>query len=153
MEQSEFLDRLEALLVPHDYARRITKNVAPAWRVFSKGPYLFAAVPYREVPEGDFDNAFVKSEIRKAIFALPLIAEKGLFLLYYGPSTDWQPNKELHKVDRTGLRPIIMQSIHYIDSKSGANFNSRTAWGPIKFGFCGRVIEKIEGLCDETQVR
>ena len=91
-----------------------------------------------------------KTEMRKAVLAVPVISEKGLFLLYHGPSSEWQANKELHKVDKTALRPIIMQSIHYVDFCSGANYNSRTAWGPIKFGFCGKVIEEIEQLCAET---
>lgn len=150
MEPSEFLDRLESRLVPHDYHKRITKGVPDAWRLFRKGSYLFAAVPYSEVPDGDFCNSYVKSEVRKIVWALPVIAEKGLFLLHYGPSGEWQANKELHKVDKTALRPIIMQSIHYVDPNSGANYNSRTAWGPIKFGFCGNVIEKIEQLLAES---
>ena len=150
MEQSEFLDRLESRLVPHDYRKRITKDVPDAWRVYRKGSYLFAAVPYSEVPDGDFGNTYVKSEVRKIVFALPVIAEKGLFLLHYGPSAEWHANKELHKVDKTALRPIIMQSIHYADPESGESYNSRTAWGPIKFGFCGTVIEKVEQLLAES---
>ena len=149
MQSSEFLDRLESLLVPHDYRKRIVRDVPDAWRVYRKGAYLLAAVPYSEVPEGDYSNTYVKNEIKKIVFALPLVAEKGLFLLHYGPATAWDAHKQLHKVDKTALRPVIMQSIHYVDPESGTNYNSRTAWGPIKFGFCGKVIEKIENVCAE----
>ena len=149
MQSSEFLDRLESLLVPHDYRKRITKNVPDTWRLYRKGAYIFSAVPYSAVPEGDYGNKYVKNEIKKIVFALPVVAEKGLFLLHYGVAAEWEPHKEHHMVDKTALRPIIMQSIQYVDPETGANYNSRTAWGPIKFGFCGKVIEKIEQLCAE----
>jgi hypothetical protein len=150
MQSAEFLDRLETRLVPHDYRKRLTKDVREGWRVYRKGAYLFAAVPYSEIPEADYGNSYVKGEIRKLVLALPVIAEKGLFLLYYGASAAWESHKELHRVDKTALRPVIMQSIHYVDPETGANYNTRTAWGPVKFGFCGQVIEKIEQLCSEA---
>ena len=68
--------------------------------------------------------------------------------MLHGPEATWDAHAAHHKVDKTALRPIIMQSIHYVDTETGANDNSRTAWGPIKFGFCGKVIAKIEGLCE-----
>jgi hypothetical protein len=148
LDSFDFLNMLDAMLVPSDYSRKIIENVPVEWRFYRKGAYIFAAVPYSSVPEHDYRNDYVKSEIRKLLFALPFIAEKGLFLLYYGPVADWEPHRERHKVDKTALRPIIMQSIHYVDPETGANYNSRTAWGPIKFGFCGTVIEKIERLCE-----
>jgi|GEM_PF-6556535 len=149
MDSSNFLNRIEALLVPSDYSKKIIENVPDGWRFYRKGAYIFAAVPYATVPKGDYSNTYVKTEIRKLIFAFPFFAEKGLFLLYYGSVGDWKPHRELHKVDKTALRPVIMQSIHYVDPETGDNFNSRTAWGPIKFGFCGKVIEKIERFCGE----
>jgi len=149
MQPTDFLDRLDALLVPLEYRRRITKGVSDQWRVYRKGAYLFVAVPYSEVPSSDYENGYVKSEIRKIVFAVPLVAEKGLFLLHYGPEARWTAHKERHKVDKTALRPIIMQSIHFVDPESGANYNSRTAWGPIKFGFCTGVIDRIERFCGE----
>ena len=149
MHSDEFLDQLDSLLVPSEYRTKITKNVPSAWRFYRKGAYIFAAVPYSELPQRDYGNAYVKAEIRKIVFAFPMIAEKGLFLLHYGPSADWDSHKQHHRVDKTALRPIIMQSIHYVDPETGANDNSRTAWGPIKFGFCSEVITKIESFCGE----
>ena len=148
LESSDFLNRLEAALVPSDYRKKIVENVPAGWRFYRKGAYLFAAVPYASVPRRDYGNAYVKSEIRKLVFALPFIAEKGLFLLYHGAVAEWEPHREKHKVDKTALRPIILQSIHYVDPETGDHYNSRTAWGPIQFGFCGTVIEKIERLCE-----
>jgi len=147
MKTHEFLDRVEAALVPHHYRKRLTKNVPESWRFYRKGAYVFAAVPYSEIPEGDYGNAYVKGGVKKIVFTLPVLAEKGLFLLLHGPVSDWEPHKEHHRVDKTALRPVIMQSIHYVDAETGSSFNSRTAWGPVKFGFCGRVIEDIELLC------
>jgi hypothetical protein len=149
MDPETFLDQIDALLVPNDYRKKIIQNVPDGWRFYRNGAYVFAAVPYSSVPAGDYSNAYVKREIRKFVFAFPFFAEKGLFLLYYGPVGDWGPHRELHKVDRLGLRPIIMQSIHYVDPETGDNYNSRTAWGPIKFGFCSTVIDKIERFCAE----
>ena len=149
MKPLDFLNGIEAALVPSDYKKKLTENIPNGWRAFRKGSYLFAAVPYSSVPPGDYGNAYVKAEIRKLVFALPVIAEKGLFLLYYGPAGGWKPHQERHRVDKTALRPIILQSIHYVDPETGANYNSRTAWGPIKFGFCSTVIEKIERSCQE----
>ena len=149
MESAEFLDRLESLLVPNEYRKRITRNVPQTWRFYRKGAYIFAAVPYSEVPPADYGNTYVKRVVKSIVFALPVVAEKGLFLLHYGAAADWEPHKEKHRVDKTALRPIILQSIHYVDPASGANCNSRTAWGPIKFGFCGQVIQKIERLCTQ----
>ena len=62
--------------------------------------YIFAAVPYSSVPRGDYGNAYVKAEIRKILFAFPFFAEKGLFLLYYGPVGDWKPF-ETNQADST----------------------------------------------------
>jgi len=150
MPPTEFLDRIEQLLLPADYRRKLTRHVPEDWRVYRKGSYLFAAVPYASVPEGDYGNLFVKRRIREIVLAIPFLAEKGLFLMYYGPAKAWRPHHADHRVDRTGLRPVIMQSIQFVDPESGETINSRTAWGPIKFGFCGKVIEKIERLCDEV---
>jgi hypothetical protein len=147
MDSSDFLNQIDALLVPSDYRNKLVENVPDGWRFYRKGAYIFAAAPYARVPAGDYGNAYVKFEIRKRMFAFPFFAEKGLFLLYYGPVADWRRHRELHKVDRTALRPIITQSIHYADPETGENYNSRTAWGPVKFGFCGKVIEKIERFC------
>ena len=111
MLSGEFLDQLDSLLVPSEYRARITKRVPSAWRFYRKGAYIFAAVPYSELPQRDYSNAYVKAEIKKIVFAFPIFAEKGLFLLYYGPSSDWDSHKQHHRVDKTALRPIIMQSI------------------------------------------
>ncbi len=151
MDSSAFLNRIDELLVPSDYSKKLVENVPDNWRFYCKGAYIFTAVPYGSVPTSDYSNTYVKTEIRKRLFAFPFFAEKGLFLLYYGPVADWQRHRELHKVDKTALRPIIMQSIHYVDPETGDNYNSRTAWGPIKFGFCRKVIEKIERFCAEVR--
>lgn len=84
------------------------------------------------------------------MLCLPLILEKGLFLVYYGSSDSWKNEVPKFKVDKTGLHLVILQSIHFVDPETGDNINKRTSWGPIKFGFCGKVIEDIENLCKIT---
>jgi hypothetical protein len=147
MGASDFLDRLDALLVPSEYRTKLD-DLPAGWRLYRKGAYLFAAVPYAGVPDGDYGNAYVKAEIRKRVFAWPFVAEKGLFLLYYGAAAEWGPHRKRHRVDRTALRPIIAQAIHFVDPETGDNYNSRTAWGPIRFGFARSVVDKIERLCE-----
>lgn len=101
MDSSAFLNRIDELLVPSDYSKKLVENVPDNWRFYCKGAYIFTAVPYGSVPTSDYSNTYVKTEIRKRLFAFPFFAEKGLFLLYYGPVADWQRHRELHKVDKT----------------------------------------------------
>jgi hypothetical protein len=148
METSAFLDRLDALLVPSEYRTKVGGDLPPGWRLYRKGAYLFAAVPYTGVPKGDYANARVKAEVRRRVLALPLVAEKGLFLLYYGAAADWGPHRERHRVDATALRPVITQAVHFVDPLTGDHFSRRSAWGPVRFGFAGPVVGKVERLCE-----
>lgn len=138
------LDQLTDLLLPSEYKIKITKNVPEEWLLLKKGAYLFAAVPFSEIPEGDFGSKYVKTKIRSITKAFPIFAEKGLFLLYYGNESSWERISEKFRVDKTGLRPVILQSVHFLDPETGKNINTRTHWGPVKFGFCGGVIARIE---------
>ena len=149
MKPESFLDLLEGLLVPSEYGEKIVEAVPKGWRFYRKGAYIFAAVPYDEPSVGDYKNSYVKTAIRKIVFAMPLFAEKGLFLLHYGPEEAWGKHASLHQVDKTALRPIIMQSSHFVDAETGANLNSRTSWGPVKFGFSSGVIAKVESACSQ----
>lgn len=152
MKPGEFLDRIESLLVPSQYTTKLVAAVPDGWRVYRKGAYMFAAVPYSDVPAGDYGNAHVKSALGKMVFAFPFFAEKGLFLLHHGPQDSWKKHAAQHRVDRTALRPIITQSIHFVDTETGVNVNSRTQWGPVKFGFCGGVIDLVETACNDITI-
>lgn len=55
------------------------------------------------------------------------------------------------KVDKTALRPIILQNINFIDPACGESFNIRTSWGSLKFGFSGKVIEAIEFIGEQIR--
>ncbi len=138
------LDELKNLLLPSEYRKQLDKNVPEAWLVLRKGAYLFAAVPFTEAPNEDYGSIYVKDKIRKIVTAWPIIAEKGLFLLYYGNVGEWNDHKDKFKVDKTALRPVILQSVHFLDPETGDNYNIRTNWGPVKFGFCDGVIGRIE---------
>jgi hypothetical protein len=147
MNSETFLSNIKDLLLPAEYSSEITKNVPEDWLFLKKGSYILVAAPYDQIPEDDYSNKYIKSKIKEILFCFPLFAEKGLFLIYYGSSDQWDKAKESHRVDRTGLKPIILQSFHFIDPNTGENYNSRTRWGPVKFGFCGKVIEKVESYC------
>ena len=144
------LDELKDLLLPSEYKKQLDKNVPEGWLVLRKGAYLFAAVPFSEIPNDDYDSIYVKNKIRKMVTAWPFFAEKGLFLLYYGNINDWNSHKEKFKVDKTALKPVILQSVHFLDPKTGNNYNTRTNWGPIKFGFCGGVVGRIEAKFEKN---
>lgn len=98
----------------------------------------------------DYDSKVARGVVKKAVFAFPIISEKGLFLVYYGKREVWSAVAHKFKVDMTGLRPVILQSIHFVDSETGDNVNSQTRWGPVRFGFCDKVIETIELICNRT---
>lgn len=138
------LEQLQKLLLPSEYKTQLTENVPESWLLLKKGAYLFVAVPFIEIPEGDFGSVYVKKKIKALTKAFPFFNEKGLFLLYYGAESEWGSISKKFTVDKTGLRPVILQSVHFLDPNSNKNINTRTHWGPIKFGFCSGVIDRIE---------
>ena len=144
-----FLQELKELLMPSEYKKQLQQNVPERWLVLKKGAYIFAAVPFTD--SSDFGSKQVKKQIRNITIAWPIVAEKGLFLLYYGDKSKWEACKDNFKVDKTALRPVILQSVHFLDPKTGENYNTRTNWGPIKFGFCGGVIQKIQDNYSSSQ--
>jgi len=146
MNPKDFKKELMIQLMPSKYKSVLEKGVPASWLVLKKGAYAFACVPFSEVPADDYRNGYVKSILKKALKAFPVILEKGVFILYYGPGNNWENISSDFKVDKTGLRPVIVQAVHFFDPETGENVNSRTSWGPVKFGFCGPTIEKIEAF-------
>jgi len=147
METRQFLEELETLLVPTEYTQVLKKNVPDGCLFLKKGAYVFLAMPFDHVPDNDFTSNMARSIVRTVTFSFPIIAEKGLFLLYFGAQSKWEKGTRNFRVDKTGLRPVILQSIHFVDPATGFNINSRTHWGPIRFGFCRGVIGRIEEFC------
>lgn len=144
MNNPLFLSKLKSLLLPRHYTRDLSAKVSADQLLLKKGSYVFLAIPFSQVPQGDYRSATAKGIVRVNMLAWPVIAEKGLFLLYYGPQTEWAEHTAKFRVDKTALRPVILQSIHFLDPSTGACVNSRTHWGPIPFGFCGGVIKDLE---------
>ncbi len=107
--------------------------------------------PFGAVPENDFGSQTAKRKLRSVMTCMPVLLEKGLFLIYYGSRDRWCETWSRFTVDKTALRPVILQSIHFIDPDTGENVNSRTHWGPLKFGFCGNLIQDIESLAQRIQ--
>ncbi len=150
MNADKFIDKLKLEMVPAHYSKDFSERVGLGRLLFRKGAYLFLALPFEEVPCDDYNSDMARGVVKKAVFSFPIIAEKSLFLVYYGKREVWSEVAHKFKVDMTGLRSVILQSIHFVDSETGDNVNSQTGWGPIKFGLCGKVIETIELMCNHT---
>ncbi len=147
MNYDLFLTRLRSAMLPSHYQKDLSEKLGNGCLLLSKPLYVFLAMPYSAVPTNDYGGAYAKQLVRGAMLCLPVILEKGLFLVYYGSSDAWKNEVPKFNVDKTGLHIVILQSIHFIDPETGDNTNVRTSWGPLKVGFCGRVIEDIENLC------
>ncbi|MFM7181076.1 MAG: hypothetical protein ACKO2G_06390 [Verrucomicrobiales bacterium] len=147
----ELLQRLRSSVLPKHYRSDLSANMPNGYLVFKKGAYVSMTMPFRDVPPGDFGSKAAKSLIRSRLTCFPFFMEKGLFLIYYGDEQSWMPVAKSFTVDKTALRPVILQSIHFIDPNTGTNLNSRTHWGPLKFGFCGGLIADIESMAKDIQ--
>lgn len=121
--------------------------------ILRDGRYLFCCLPLEQVDLNDTHNKAIKAQLAKTFKAFPVIREFGLFLHIYGPVARWKEVSKMITVDKTALRPIIVQNVNFIDPETGDVFNNRTAWGPVKFGFCGKVIETIEAVANELKSR
>jgi hypothetical protein len=151
MNYDLFLSKLKSTMLSHHYRSDLSEKVGNGCLLLSKPvDYVFLAMPYSTIPKNDYRSSYARKVVRNAMLCIPLILEKGLFLVYYGSSDLWKNEVPKFKVDKTGLHIIILQSIHFVDPETGDNINKRTSWGPIKFGFCGEVIKEIERLCKIT---
>jgi len=146
MTPEDFRNELIKQLIPFKYKSVVTKGVPESWLVLKKGSYALACIPYSEIEADDHRNIRAKRILQKALHAFPIFMEKGVFILYYGEHEDWGVNYENFKVDKTAMRPIIVQAVHFFDIDTGENTRTRTSWGPVKFGFCGPTIERIEEI-------
>ena len=146
MTPEEFRNELIEQLIPFKYKSVVTNGIPKSWLVMKKGSYAVACIPYSELEIDDYKNEYAKRILRKALHAFPIIMEKGVFILYHGEYENWAADYKNFKVDKTALRPVIVQAVHFFDIRTGENANTRTSWGPIKFGFCGPTIERIEEI-------
>ncbi len=133
-------------LIPSKYKKVVKKDIPESWLLLQKGSYFFVCFPFSEIDPSDYGNSYVKKTIEKRMKAKTFFSEKGVFILYYGPISDWIGCYQKFQVDRTALRPVIVQSVHFLDLEIGINFNKRNSWGPLKFGSSGSTIKKIEKL-------
>ena len=144
-------ESLRLHILPKYYRTDLSEKLDEGCMLFRKGSYVCLVMPFDTVPENDFQSKAAKYRIRSVMTCIPVLLEKGLFLIYYGSSTKWRQKTSRFTVNRTALRPVILQSIHFIDPDTGENVNSRTHWGPLKFGFCGNLIQDIESLTRSMQ--
>ncbi len=145
------LHKLQSSVLPRHYRSDLSSKVPDGYLLFRNGAYVSLVMPFSDVPEGDFGSKTAKSLIRSILTCVPFFMEKGLFLIYYGDEQSWGDVAGKFTVDKTALRPVILQSIHFIDPNTGKNVNSRTHWGPLKFGFCGKLIDDIESMAESIQ--
>ena len=153
MTPEDFKNELIGQLVPFKYKSLVTKSVPKSWLVLKKGSYALACIPYSDIEPDDYNNIYAKRVLRKTLHAFPIFMEKGVFILYHGELANWGVNYEKFTVDKTALRPIIVQAVHFFDINTGDNTNTRTSWGPVKFGFCGPTLKKIEEIGDKIKSR
>lgn len=146
MTPDELKKELIDQLIPVKYKKVVTNGFPESWLVLTKGLYVFAFLPFSEIPSDDFGNSHVKKILRKALHAYPILFNRGLFILYFGSSESWSKVYNKFNVDKTGFHSVIVQAVHFFDIDTGQNINTRTSWGPIKFGFCRPTIEKIESI-------
>lgn len=151
MTNSDLLTKLQKTVLPRHYRDDLSTKLEEGYLLFRKGAYVSLVMPFSDVKNGDFGSRKAKSIIRSKMNCIPVIMEKGLFLIYYGDEGKWAGIAHEFTVDKTGLRPVILQSVHFIDPKTGANINSRTHWGPLRFGFCRKLIEDIEVMAKYIQ--
>lgn len=142
---------LQGTVLPRHYRSDLSSKVSDGYLLFRKGAYVALAMPFNDVPEGDYGSKAAKSLIQSILTCVPFFMEKGLFLIYYGDEQRWGSVADKFTVDKTALRPVILQSVHFIDPTTGNNVNSRTHWGPLKFGFCGKLIADIESMAESIQ--
>jgi len=149
MKESEYFIKVKELIYPSFYSKEVFTSDTEF--LLRDGNYVFYCLPAGNVDYSDTNNTAIKKRVRGRIFALPVLLERGLFVHAYGSHDLWRDRAKLLKVDKTALRPIILQNINFIDPSSGELFNNRTAWGIIKFGFCGKVIDAIEALGEQIR--
>ncbi len=147
----DMITQLQNIILPKHYRSDLSAKVPDGYLLFKKGAYVSLVMPFNDVPEGDFGSKSAKTLIRSKMTCVPFLMEKGLFLIYYGDEQMWRNSMGNFTVDKTALRPVILQSIHFLDPQTGANVNSRTHWGPLKFGFCGKLINDIETMAKGIQ--
>lgn len=151
MTPEAYLGHIKAKLHPTMYP--VLVQADEVHFLLRDGRYLFYCLPVEQVDLTDTKSAIVKRRLAKLFRAIPVIREFGLFLHIYGPVSRWlEPSKNV-TVDKTALRPVIVQNVNFIDPDAGDVYNNRTSWGPVQFGFCGRVIEVIESVANEIKNR
>lgn len=151
MTTTSYLELIKSKFYPSMYPK--LSEIGAAHFILRDGRYLFYCLPLKQVDLNDIHNKAIKARLAKTFKAFALFREFGLFLHIYGPVAHWGEASKLVTVDKTALRPIIVQNVNFIDPETGDVFNNRTAWGPIKFGFCGKVIEVIEAVANEIKSR
>lgn len=109
--------------------------------------HLFLAMAFSDVPPGDHRSACAKQMVRSNFRCVPAVWEKGLSVLYYGPISMWGDRCGQFVADKTSMRAVILQSVHFVDPESGANVHIQSRWGPLEFGFCNGLVADIEKLC------
>jgi len=146
MPTNALLNELRRSVLPKHYRKDLSDKLSDGYLLFQKGQYVALAMPFNDVPEGDFSSDTARGIIKSHLTCLFFLMEKGLFLIYHGDEQTWKEKTQLFTVDKSGFHSVILQSIHFIDPATGSNVNSRTHWGPLQFGFCSKLIDDIEAM-------
>ncbi len=143
MTGEDYRQHIRAQLFPEMYPKMVFEDGSGF--LLRDGHYLFLCQPLHDMDLSDLRIRKIKKRVAKEVHAFPMLNAFGLFVHAYGPETGWREPSQHIKVDKTGLHSIILQNINFLDPESGAFYNNRTSWGPLQFGFCGKVVERLEG--------
>jgi hypothetical protein len=138
MTPDELSRAIKAKLHPTPYGR----DVRPS------GPFDFLIMRSSALPGGRYAFAFrrlgadsvretyerSRADARSLTRGVWLFREVGLYLMLCGPQASWHGRTEHAPVDKTGLRRIIVQVVHFVDPETGAEHLNRSHWGPVQFG-------------------
>jgi hypothetical protein len=104
--------------------------------------YAFAVLPWSAVKETSTLLSVSRRATRRWMFTVPFLHQVGLVVV--GPERGWSPIASTATTDRTSLRSVIVQGIHFLDLETGASVVNRSQWGSIRFGHTTGVSKVVE---------
>ncbi len=149
MAIQEFVASIEGRLHPQPYSHRIPTASDAIHLILSVrqgilGRYALAVTSWDRTLDGRAFLAARRRTVRRALAAMWMFREVGLYLVVCGAEQSWRPQAVQMPADRTGLHAVILQAVHLVDLESGQSELNQAAWGPISFGGVDSLAPIIE---------
>ena len=145
-----FCERLKTRLYPRVYRREARKPDSCCLLLVQRhllvSRYALAVYEWESAHDGPTQLRVVRREVAKALWAVPVLAEVGLYLIFCGPHQEWVTQVTSMPADKTGLHRIIVQAVHCLDLQTGEQALNQSAWGPIRFGGVDSVAAVIDAI-------